>query len=1184
MNEHRFSKTIVGAADLVDAISSENKELIAFVANQLSLKFSPVKNSSEISEPVGFAAVDALEIERYSGTASAASYPTKVESYCQWFLYRLSWTSKQKRPRASGKNQQTYYRWTNCPKEAPQSQPVNNWNELEPRIHNTLVRMDSTSLIDLDKVIETISNGFPVETIPRKKENRWSSLQVIVDTNTHLRSFLPDQEQVVQNIQKNFPADQIEVYDGQIPVDLVDRSNSQRQYQPRSPETMIMVLGDLGALDSRPNRKKHWLDWCRSLKKQGFTVFVLFPSYDSNLIGNIRHFAVPIPWFNSRGWVSNQNQREKLVQDLFVLVSPAIIVPFGLIRDLRLLLPKGRMDPSLEIDFLKDDRQFPFNFGETTIDRLEARRNLLPRFEQLDDWIKRQALLVIRKWMALYSSERWFETLLSLSPETQKLLANNDPVLEKDFEDASSFFRVVWQRIDKKDSYQDGDGFSTYCHCLANRSNSHLQDDKVAGEVIKRIREELEDSDNHHPIDQIMVDLQLQNQKGRLFAEGEGRSLLTAGSINTTGGIFKVYDDAAWDERTFWKAGKKPSFVTDFGKDKYGLWFEVILDFNKELPPTTLRFRWIPPGKFLMGSPESEEGRTSREKQHLVKLSKGFWMSDTPITQLAWQHVVGERPSRFSGPNRPVERVSWDDAGQALNAVNKRISGAETRLPTEAQWEYACRAGTTTVYSFGDEATSANANFSSKETTDVKSYPCNDWGLFDMHGNVYEWCNDWCRDYPNSSQVAVDPKGLPSGSDRVIRGGSWLGDVRGIRSAYRDWTDPENRFNSLGFRCVSSAKAAEPAEGLAMPEAEPGMLPRKAGGARNPFRRIREIRFGDSRFKNSFQIQGDRLQITGESNSLEFIKLEKPEWATSFGRDRYGVFSEFQVKVSNKTQTEMEAMWKKVANPNFRPIPDFGTITQRMRWIAPGRFTMGSPENEPGRYYNEKQQKVEISTGYWMFDTPCTQALWMAVMGKNPSHFLDPERPVESVNWDDALAFTKKLGDQVPNMMLPTEAQWESACRAGTKGPIYSGELEIISDFNAPNLDPIAWYSGNSGYEFDHPNPYDISDRTEKQYEFDGGGTRKVQQKKPNPFGLFDMLGNVWEWCNDWFSDDFDASEVAVDPKGPSEGSDRVIRGGSWFNDAKYVRSASRDWSAPGNRDSHLGFRCVSSASQDPSE
>ena len=157
--------------------------------------------------------------------------------------------------------------------------------------------------------------------------------------------------------------------------------------------------------------------------------------------------------------------------------------------------------------------------------------------------------------------------------------------------------------------------------------------------------------------------------------------------------------------------------------------------------------RWIEPGTFQMGSPDSEDGRYSDEgPQHEVRLTKGFWLGDTPVTQALWTAAMGNNPSHFKDPKRPVESVSWDDVQQFLNKMNARVPGIGLGLPTEAQWEYACRAGTEGAnYARGGQKLADIAWFgenSGGQTHPVATKPCNDWGLYDMLGNVWEWCAD----------------------------------------------------------------------------------------------------------------------------------------------------------------------------------------------------------------------------------------------------------------------------------------------------------------------------------------------------------------------------------------------------------------------------------------------------------
>jgi len=216
--------------------------------------------------------------------------------------------------------------------------------------------------------------------------------------------------------------------------------------------------------------------------------------------------------------------------------------------------------------------------------------------------------------------------------------------------------------------------------------------------------------------------------------------------------------------------------------------------------PVGMKFVWVPPGTFAMGSPPAEEGRSENELPHRVTLTRGYFLGACPVTQGQWMAVMGHNPSRFRGENRPVEGISWEDADEFCKKLSK-LDGKTYRLPTEAEWEYACRAGTTTPFSFGPTLSTEQANFDGtyiynggkkgvyrKTTTPVGLFPPNGWGLGDLHGNVWEWCADWYGEYPDHD--VTDPCGPESGEDRVLRGESWVYGPRGARSACRSRNAP----------------------------------------------------------------------------------------------------------------------------------------------------------------------------------------------------------------------------------------------------------------------------------------------------------------------------------------------------------------------------------------------------------
>ncbi len=287
-----------------------------------------------------------------------------------------------------------------------------------------------------------------------------------------------------------------------------------------------------------------------------------------------------------------------------------------------------------------------------------------------------------------------------------------------------------------------------------------------------------------------------------------------------------------------------------------------------------------------------------------------------------------------------------------------------------------------------------------------------------------------------------------------------------------------------------------------------------------------------------------------------------PFWASASGQDAFGYYADLKVN----------------------------DVTQRMRWIAPGTFTMGSPVGEAGRNENETQHPVTLTKGYWLADSPCTQNLWVAVVGVNPSHFkaadgVWQELPVETVSWDDCQTlFTGKLNAQFAGLRaaLPTEAQYEYACRAGSGTAIYTGALTIRGGFDGPELDLIAWYGGNSGEGLEVTNPNSIKyNEKERQYPGQNSGPHRVKMKAANAWGLYDMCGNMWEWVGDWY-DDYPPG-AATDPTGPASGEKRILRGGGWGSNPRNCRSAQRDKQPP-SKGAFLawGFRFVIPANARP--
>ncbi len=220
-----------------------------------------------------------------------------------------------------------------------------------------------------------------------------------------------------------------------------------------------------------------------------------------------------------------------------------------------------------------------------------------------------------------------------------------------------------------------------------------------------------------------------------------------------------------------------------------------------------IEFQWCPPGTFAMGSPMYEVGRNMDEPLHEVTLSEGFWLSKYPITQAQWENITGTNPSNFAGADKPVENVSWDDVQDFLIYLNASSANAMYRLPTEAEWEYAYRAGTTTRFYWGDDSSLTDIdNYAWYDTNEgSQTHPVgqklpNAWGLYDMAGNVEEWCQDTYGTYP--AGPVTDPQGPPPGNSKVLRGGAYNDDAVDVRAAARDFFNSDSRLDIAGFRLV----------------------------------------------------------------------------------------------------------------------------------------------------------------------------------------------------------------------------------------------------------------------------------------------------------------------------------------------------------------------------------------------
>ena len=674
----------------------------------------------------------------------------------------------------------------------------------------------------------------------------------------------------------------------------------------------------------------------------------------------------------------------------------------------------------------------------------------------------------------------------------------------------------------------------------------------------------------------------------------------------------------------------KPSMTADEAAQCQKQWAEhmgVPVELTNSIG---MKLALIPPGEFDMGSTAEdiawaeEEARKNNEykghfdqlsqeaPRHRVKISKAFYSGMYLVTQGEYEKVTGSNPSAFAGKpmdeslfqpplgdkskgswkkylqqmagkdtgRHPVEMVTWDQSVEFCRKLSalpeEQAAGRTYRLLTEAQWEYACRAGTTTRWYSGNDLASLEEyawcfGNSKGMTHPVGEKKPNPWGLFDMHGNVSTWCWDWHGEDYYGRSPAVDPAGPAEGTRREIRGGAWIIRPTHSRSAFRSSHPCLTRYHGVGFRvCIGPEPVSDQASGQRE-------LAVKSGAS------------SDSQPKTNTSRAGQSQQEANAPRSPS--PIPNPQSPTPSSTP----------PLAQPAMTAIEAVQcqKQWAEHLSAPVELVNSIGMRLVLIPPGEFDMGASteeiawaleegkkNNDGSAYFGRvptegPRHRVKISRAGYLGMYPVTQGEYEYVMGVNPSNFAgkpmdaslfnppldDKEReergkdskavaglntsryPVEMVLWDEAMEFCRKLsgmpGEQSLSRTyrLPTEAEWEYACRAGTTTRWSYGDDEA-------NLAEYAWYKKNSGSK-----PHSV------------GGLR------PNSWGLSDMNGNTRQWCMDWQGGKYYAESPMVDPTGPKGGSRWITRGATWTSNPADCRSACRTQHAPRTHYHSIGFR-----------
>lgn len=496
----------------------------------------------------------------------------------------------------------------------------------------------------------------------------------------------------------------------------------------------------------------------------------------------------------------------------------------------------------------------------------------------------------------------------------------------------------------------------------------------------------------------------------------------------------------------------------------------------------------VPGGKFVRGAADGDEDAEESERPaREVELAEPFYLSRYEVTWAQWREGMGFNPMLFQpDPQQPVWNVSYEDA-------QRFCAKYELRLPSEAEWERACRAGDLGVrYADLDACAWYFAN-SGKEPLDAATdwdlekvrgeWRCraqlvgkkraNALGFHDMLGNVDEWCSDWfaAGEYARDGAALASPRGPESGTVRVVRGGTWEGPPWNCRASYRDYANPTERDEGTGLRVARDVRS------------RPRIAP-------PPVR------------SEAVEPWGEVLELAPDPRVVTDAEL--------------------------RSAIEQSALpWR---------VKDKATGVELLL-VPAGSYLRGGSGVDPQAAANERpQHSVVISAPFYLGRYELTQAQWELAMGENPSKKArNPQAPVDSVSFDDTLALRARTG-----LRVPTEGEWEFACRAGTLGARYGP------------LDDIAWYAANS----------DLT-------------THEVGGKRPNALGFHDMIGNVYEWCSDWYSaEEHQRCAAGVrDPVGPESGKHRMLRGGSCHYDPEICRVSRRGTYLPAGRFDDFGVR-----------
>lgn len=1147
-----ISKTIVSKADLV-RLGPDAEKLAYTLGYKKNYKpkspntKQPVKETfSHRKDPSLSSPKFQYEYKKNALTPLPFWTPTRYNKHTETedTQEQISATTEHKYPESNNSQ--------NTPK--PSMPLLCNWRVLSIRLKKFLSQGRTTRALNIEKIVNQVSSGEVVYQLPYKKTLSWPNrLTLILDPSLRLTPYYQDQAYVIDRLNRELPSQSLDLRvfsESKGKVITVNKRQKTQYNAALQAEKTVLVLGDLAQLSrNRKQEQKYWIDLGRQIKASGKRPIVLFPGHPDRCSKEIQAIWTIVPWETP----GNSENFPKQFQRLIGATAIATRLEPGLLRSMRKIFDDKGIDCSCEADVWGSKYLSSQAAAGATLKK-EHRNALQEHFEKTEPAdIQYKAIAIIEQWRRHLPEDIWYFELLNSNPIIKEHLS-------EETKRARAYFHACYHELKP----QVDSGLSchdrTWLSYVNETASDHFWEDQQCGaEMTELTFRALRNNANYTPpssfTPSMLVD---KNQKTkRIYLSQSGHHIVFSTSplstpssplcyIQSKNNVIKVKSAPSIDD--FW-TNSPPEFVNNWGIDEYGPWATI------DIQNIEIKLRWIPPGSFFQGSPDHEVGRRRSEgPQSYIDVEKGFWLAETPTTQKLWTAVKGNNPSDFKCPDRPVEMVSWYSAKDFMVRISN--NHIKANFPSETQWEYACRAGTQTqTYledidfldpirspsldaiawykgnSYQDFDLQAGVNTTSwpekqvqAGTRKVGQKQPNGFGLYDMLGNVWEMCAD-----NFTINYNVEKKQKQKRIERVLRGGSWISFARFTRSACRSKITPNRETYTVGFRCIfelfneNTHQLCEPKNNLNSPHRSTNPLPKTPSKIfqLNQQEELPIKTLGDKRFT-----------IISDTETINLQHQSKPKWASAIGRDKFGLWASFKIQ----------------------------DVTQILRWIPPGTFWMGNPDSERniqhyGRYQRTSEfprHEVTISTGFWIFDTPITQALWQAVMGKNPSQFSGENNPVETLSWNDGASFFKKLNlfFSVNDFNFPSEAQWEYACRAD--------EEKISRD----QLDEFAWYQGSPQLAKDTTMP--------------------VKLKKPNAFGLYDILGNVFEWCEDSWHRNYEGAPNTGEANLKATRDTKVIRGGSWGSAHKYVGYSQRSKFATNSKGGGVGLRGIALSNTSP--